>query len=504
MKINNINKENLVGAWTLNQDDVNNAGTSIKDKSGNGNDGVIAVTPATFEQDQNGVPNQAMTFDGVGDYLTVGNIGNIKSISGWIYPTADDKSLFDLDGGTTSVEISSGTLSSTAWTAPIYYVNGVVSQTLTLNAWNFITITDTTAENASALIIGNEASYYTGSISDLAIYSSALTQGEVSKLYLAGRTTAKIKMDANNANKITPKLQKGLILDMPLAEPYTEAGDDKIVSTLVNLETYAYTTFTEASTSGFTATSDGSTTHWAGTADEIVFVSGKKYYVAFDLNLVSGTAPNYALAVGLYNVPISKIIDSVDGFNSYTFTASQSTTGVLAWNNLHTVSSFIVSNLIIKELDAITKDRTPQGNDGTVSGATITENSYDFDGTNDLITIGNVGTTAKTLSFWVSLDSTTESILEETDNVGVSVSSGTMSYGSWDNCFIDGVDTDTITTGWHQVILTSTTDVDVSALRLGLVNTAYFDGQISGLKIWNEVLDVSQINYLYSKEVNKY
>ena len=44
MKNNNINKKNLVGNWSLNQDDVNNAGTSIKDKSGNGNDGVITRT----------------------------------------------------------------------------------------------------------------------------------------------------------------------------------------------------------------------------------------------------------------------------------------------------------------------------------------------------------------------------------------------------------------------------------------------------------------------------
>jgi hypothetical protein len=35
----------------------------------------------------------------------------------------------------------------------------------------------------------------------------------------------KVKVDATNPNKITPKLQKGLILDMPLSEPYTEASN---------------------------------------------------------------------------------------------------------------------------------------------------------------------------------------------------------------------------------------------------------------------------------------
>ena len=124
---------------------------------------------------------------------------------------------------------------------------------------------------------------------------------------------------------------------------------------------------------------------------------------------------------------------------------------------------------------------------------TTTGDAYDFDGTDDIITIGNVGTTAKTISFWVNLDSTTESILEETDNVGVSVSTGTMSYGSWDNCFIDGVDTDTITTGWHHILLTSTTNVDISALRLGLVNTTYFEGSLAQIRMWNKELSTEEI-----------
>ena len=33
----------------------------------------LEITDITYEQDQNGVPNQAMSFDGVGDKLTLNN-----------------------------------------------------------------------------------------------------------------------------------------------------------------------------------------------------------------------------------------------------------------------------------------------------------------------------------------------------------------------------------------------------------------------------------------------
>jgi len=128
---------------------------------------------------------------------------------------------------------------------------------------------------------------------------------------------------------------------------------------------------------------------------------------------------------------------------------------------------------------------------------TTTAPSYDFDGTDDIITISGL-TNAKSIGFWMSPDTITEAIFEETDDVGVSVSSGTMSYASWDNCFVDGIDTDTVTTGWHHIILTSTTDVDISALRLGLVNAAYYDGYLKVLKGWSVGLSTTEITYEYN------
>jgi len=103
-----------------------------------------------------------------------------------------------------------------------------------------------------------------------------------------------------------------------------------------------------------------------------------------------------------------------------------------------------------------------------------------FNGSTSIIDCGDLGV-ARALSLWLNPDSTTESILEEIDNVGVTIDAGTMLYGSWDNCFVDAVDTDTITAAWHHIVLTSTTDVDVSAFRLGLVNATFFTGDIAPL-----------------------
>jgi len=116
-----------------------------------------------------------------------------------------------------------------------------------------------------------------------------------------------------------------------------------------------------------------------------------------------------------------------------------------------------------------------------------------------LINCGDCGV-AKTVAFWISPDSTTESILEEVAATGISINAGTMVYGSWDNCFVDGVNTDTIATGWHFVVITSTTDVDVSAFRIGLINVTYLDGIICNPRLFSYEITAGQIFNLFNTE----
>jgi|TARA_Y100000310_G_scaffold16579_1_gene16523 hypothetical protein len=146
------------------------------------------------------------------------------------------------------------------------------------------------------------------------------------------------------------------------------------------------------------------------------------------------------------------------------------------------------------------------GNDGTFTTAPdwvqLSSGLWVMDfvaASNELVTVGDIGT-ARTLVFWLKPDSTTESILEELAATGITCSSSSMVYGSWDNCFVNGVDTNTMTTAWQHVAVTSTTDVTMSAFRLGLVDTTYLDGMLSLVRAFLYELSQDAINKIYAAE----
>jgi len=211
----------LVGYWTLAESDLYTAGI-FQDMSGNGNNGTSANAPV-YTKDQAGVPNQAMTFNGSTDYVTLGSSVVLDkdnaSLSFWINPTLDSTDIIIgksddkyqsyiklVDTGEVYGETntntddfrSTTTISADVWTNVIlvfdsgtyyFYFNGIqvssgsVSDDLTFN-WIGKSMDD------------YSAAIFDGSLSDIMIYSSALTADEVSKLYLAGRTTARVKVDA--------------------------------------------------------------------------------------------------------------------------------------------------------------------------------------------------------------------------------------------------------------------------------------------------------------------
>ena len=121
--------------------------------------------------------------------------------------------------------------------------------------------------------------------------------------------------------------------------------------------------------------------------------------------------------------------------------------------------------------------------------------------TSQLITIGDIGR-ARTIAFWVKLDSNTESILqEELAGGSISAAAGSMVYVNWDNCFIDGVDPDVITAAvWHHVAITSTTLVSLTLFVLGKINVTYLDGGICKPVVYSYALNPTQINNIFAAE----
>ena len=408
--INNINKKNLKGYWTLNQSDLYDTDI-FQDMSGSGNNGTSAETPS-YTSDQNGVPSQAMTFNGTTDVVNCGSDSSIDDIfdgggtvSIWINPSSDGENnqgrvmiknywnihldsedtgkvklilYYYFDGNDGGWSTDTAIIPINTWTHivvsydndattnnPIFYINGVpytVASGLTESG------TPTGTRNSDAandLEISNGGNAFDGSISDVMLFSSALTADEVSQLYKAGRTTARMKVDATSPYKVTPKLQKGLILDMPLNDRYTEAGSDLVTNG-------GFDTDTDWALGSDWTIADGVATS-AGIANnemsqDIGLLSNKIYGYSFEItSWTSGTE------IRLYynNGAFQKIV-GVNGAATYTgtFVVSGNTNGLIYFGVAGDAIASI-DNIVIKELDGTTKDRTPYSNDGTVEGATL-------------------------------------------------------------------------------------------------------------------------------------
>ena len=115
-----------------------------------------------------------------------------------------------------------------------------------------------------------------------------------------------------------------------------------------------YTTFaaTLPTGTGFDATSDGTTFHEAGTADEIPFVIGEKYKVEFDLVLNSGFAPRFNLRVQLggSNISVEGAQTPSAGSNSFDFTSTLTTTGIVNFFNSSQATDFELTNLSVRHI----------------------------------------------------------------------------------------------------------------------------------------------------------
>ena len=131
--------------------------------------------------------------------------------------------------------------------------------------------------------------------------------------------------------------------------------------------------------------------------------------------------------------------------------------------------------------------------DITFSGGFLpTDNGIRFHGVDGKGVVGNVGNT-KSMSFRIKLDSTTEKILEGAANDKlIHASSGTMTYPEFDNAFIDGIDSNAITAGqWTNVVIVSSTNVDMSAVTIALNNATYGDFEMADLRFYSTQLTLA-------------
>ena len=174
----------LVGHWTF--DGVDLADVTAYDRSGTAKGTITGGATSTP-----GRIGQALSFDGVNDYVDIGaGPTTVNSVSFWVYPKTTTGYFVNLTGTTDYIWVSAGTVTATGFTAPAIYVNGVQSSTLVVHQWQHVVVTDTTAENASNLDIGRtqDTNYMEGMIDDVRISNRVLTQEEIKRLYKMGGT----------------------------------------------------------------------------------------------------------------------------------------------------------------------------------------------------------------------------------------------------------------------------------------------------------------------------
>ena len=135
------------------------------------------------------------------------------------------------------------------------------------------------------------------------------------------------------------------LLDMTNAAQY---GPVLNVSNCVN---DSYDTFANGTPTGFDAIYSTSGTQAAGTADELVVVSGETYLVKFDLTLNSGAVLPWIAISTTYssNIMVGGIFRCIAGANSWEITVNTTTTAVFYFSNTVAIN-FEITNLSVRHI----------------------------------------------------------------------------------------------------------------------------------------------------------
>ncbi len=160
-------------------------------------------------------------------------------------------------------------------------------------------------------------------------------------------------------------------------------------------------------------------------------------------------------------------------------------------------------------------DQSGQGNDGDVTNMSqqsvasgISGQALDFDGVDDYVDAGNLGSGIKTIAFWLKADDITSRKIiniDGTDQIEIDGSSDIQAT-SFPNAtiYVDGAVASTITDDWHFVTITDSTGVNASTMNIGRVSTSYFDGLIDEVRIYDRALSVDEVGELYRSGSRRY
>ncbi len=174
----------------------------------------------------------------------------------------------------------------------------------------------------------------------------------------------------------------------------------------------------------------------------------------------------------------------------------------------------MVHHLQETDIDGGTGDikDSASSNDGTTSGMDSADQmsgqingSFNFDGIDHYVNIGNAGTGIKTIEFWIKANDTTDRKIMDmdgTDQIELDGSSNiTANSFPASTVYVDGQVASAITTGWSHVAITDTTGVSASAMDIGRVSTGYFDGVLDEIRISDTARSADWIKTEHNNQV---
>jgi len=431
------------------------------------------------------------------------------------------------------------------------YVDGELNSSADISAY-----ANENLNTSRTLAIGNEShgNYpFGGDICDVRMWNRPLSEIEVKQLYYSYKPSGGIN---------TGKLNKGLILDMPLKSKNEKVGEELITNgnfenwnsstdlanwNETNVSTGVRDILQESSVvySGtysvkFQATNnDGSSAFFI--KQPVSSTGGKKYKItlhSYYASRSSGQAKVY-----VYNSDSTELLKEYtistqeNGWTKHNIyvTAIDSTMYIIFGLYNETTGYVYLDSISVKELK--TADNTPNSNHGTVYGANVSEDYTSFDGTNDYIEIPHSEslniTDEITISAWVKVNNWTG------DNQFM-ISKGFSSAYSlilFDNSnFKFEIKTDTgyqtldslvqpVFGQWYHLVGTYDKTLVSDNLKVyvngvfknsmdnteGIITNdnpvyigrhalgLYFHGTIAKVRIWNRALSAEEIKLLYEK-----
>lgn len=117
--------------------------------------------------------------------LTRASLSSAQCISFWMYPTANNKTIFTAVTTTGLLTISSGDVLAFSWASNVtFYVNWQQSTAATLNTWQHVLVT---FDSYTLSNFNFGSSSYTGNLQSIRVYNRKPDSNEIYSLYLEGK-----------------------------------------------------------------------------------------------------------------------------------------------------------------------------------------------------------------------------------------------------------------------------------------------------------------------------